>query len=65
MEKINRFGYEKKDLEKKAHISHYTINKINRGDNITTDILEKICITLNCTADDIMEFVPDEVTKGN
>jgi len=63
--KLIDLDMKKKDLEKKAHISHYTINKINRGDNITTDILEKICITLNCTADDIMEFVPDEVTKGN
>lgn len=63
--KLIDLDMKKKDLEKKAHISHYTINKMNRGDNITTDILEKICNTLNCTADDIMEFVPDEVTKGN
>ena len=55
----------KKDLEEKAHVSHYTINKLNRGENITTDVLEKICNALNCTADDIMEFVPDEVTKEN
>ena len=33
----------KKDLEDKANISHYTVNKMNRGDNITTDIIQKIC----------------------
>ena len=50
----------KKDLESMAQVSHYTINKLNRGDNITIDILEKICKALDCTADDIMEFIPDE-----
>ena len=47
----------KRDLEKAAGISHYTINKLNHGDNVTTDVLGKICKALNCTMDDIMEFV--------
>ena len=50
----------KKDLEDKAKISHYTVNKMNRGDNITTDIIQKICLTLKCTPDEIMEIIPDE-----
>ena len=50
----------KKDLAERAHISNYTINKMNRGDNVTTDTLVKICAVLNCTFDDIMEIVPDE-----
>ena len=50
----------KKDLETKVGISHYTINKLNRGENITTDVLAKICLTLDCTVDDIMEILPDE-----
>ena len=47
----------KRDLEKAAGISHYTINKLNHGDNVTTDVLGKICMAFNCTIDDIMEFV--------
>ena len=47
----------KKDLEEKAGISHYTINKLNRGENVTTEVLGKICIALNCTLDDIMEVI--------
>lgn len=50
----------KKDLEELAGISHYTINKLNHGANVTTDILEKICDALDCTMDDIMEFVSDK-----
>ena len=49
----------KKDLAEKAQISNYTINKLNRGDNVNTDTLVKICSALNCTFDDIMEVVPE------
>ncbi len=50
----------KKDLEIKANISDYSIRKLNRGDNVTTDILVKICRALDCTFDDIMEILPQE-----
>ena len=50
----------KKDLETRENISDYTIRKLNRGDNVTTDILVKICRTLDCTFDDIMEILPEE-----
>ena len=49
----------KKDLAEKANISSYTINKLNRGENVNTDTLAKICCALECTFDDIMEMVPD------
>lgn len=47
----------KKDLQNLAGISNYTVSKLNRGENITTDILGKICKALDCRVDDIMEFV--------
>ncbi len=50
----------KKDLEAASGVSHYTINKLNRGDNVTTDVLAKICATLDCEIGDIMEIIPDE-----
>lgn len=49
----------KKNLEEMAQISHYTINKLTHGDNVTTDVLGRICKALNCTLDDIMEFVDE------
>ena len=48
----------KKDLVKVAHISTYPINKLNRGDNVNTDTLVKICSALNCSIEDIMEVIP-------
>ena len=54
----------KKDLAELANLSTYTINKLNRGDNVNSDTLAKICCALGCTFDDIMEVVPDETKKG-
>lgn len=33
---------------------------VSRDENVSTEVLGKICSALNCTTDDIMEFVPDE-----
>ena len=47
----------KKDLETMAQVSHYTMNKLTHGNNVTTDVLERICKALGCSLDEIMEFV--------
>ena len=49
----------KKDLAQIAELSTYTIQKLNRNENVNTDTLTKICKALNCTFDDIMDIVPD------
>ena len=49
----------KKDLEAMAGISHYTINKLAHGENVTTDVLGRICKALGCTMTDIMEFIDE------
>ena len=49
-------GLKKKDLIEMADISKYTIVRLNRGDNISTETVAKICKALNCGFDDIMEI---------
>ena len=49
----------KSDLREKAGISASSIAKLGRGDNITTDVLLKICETLDCKLEDIMETIKD------
>ena len=49
----------KKDLEQKAGISHYVVNKLTHGENVTTDVLGRICKSLDCSLDDIMEFIDE------
>lgn len=53
----------KSDLKDRAGISAASIAKLGKGDNITTDVLLKICVSLNCDITDIMELVPDEKTN--
>ncbi len=45
----------KKDLSKLADLSQQTINKLNHGEIVTTETLEKICIALNCNIGDICD----------
>ena len=49
----------KKDLEAMARVSHYTMNKLTHGDNVTVDALGRICKALGYMMDDIMEFVDE------
>lgn len=53
----------KKDLQSLAGISNYTISKLNRGENVTVDILERICEALNCTINDILDFTEPSNTN--
>ena len=53
----------KKDLKIASGLSHYTINKLNRSENVTTDVLAQICITLGYNIGDIMEVIPDGKEK--
>ena len=47
----------KKDLQEMANLTHYQMTKLSRGENITTDIVGRICTALGVKADDIMEFM--------
>jgi len=47
----------KQDLKIATGISSASIAKLGRGDNITTAVLLKICETLDCNLEDIMETV--------
>lgn len=47
------------DLRDVAKISPSSIAKLGRGDNITTDVLLRICEALNCHIEDILETVDE------
>lgn len=46
----------KKDLQKLAGISSATITKLGKNQNVSTEIIQKICIALECDVCDIMEM---------
>ena len=52
-------GMNRQDLRRATGISPASIAKLGKGENITTDILLKICVALNCNIEDIMESVKE------
>ena len=47
-------------LMRDANISANIIKKIKTGQYLALDKIESICAALNCTPNDILEFIPDE-----
>ena len=53
----------KKDLRTMTGVSTTTMSRLSKDENVSTEILSKICAALNCDVGDIMEFVPDRRDK--
>ena len=46
----------KTDLRSLAHLSSGTMAKLGKSENVTTDVLVRICSALDCDLTDIMEL---------
>lgn len=55
-----RYAYEEKELEAKAQISNYAMRKLAKDEDVSTEVLGKICKALNCSLDDIVEFIDED-----
>lgn len=49
----------KKQLSEAACLSSSTMSKLKKGENLTTDVLCRICKTLKCDFKDIMEYISE------
>ena len=47
----------KKDLCEAAGISHASVAKLGKNENVTTDVLVKICTALKCDISDILSLI--------
>lgn len=50
----------KKDLRAMTGVSTTTMSRLSKDENVSTEILSKICTVLNCDIGDIIEYVPDK-----
>ena len=50
----------KQDLKRVTGISTASIAKLGKGENVTTDILLRICKSLDCDLTDIMELSKED-----
>ena len=55
----------KSDLRKIAGVSSSSLAKLSKGENVTTDVILKICDVLDCNVQDIMEAVKCEPSENN
>ena len=49
----------KKDLSAELNISSATMAKMGKGENVSLEVLQKICEYLECNIGDIMSFEKD------
>lgn len=52
----------KKDLVLAANISWTSVTKMSKGENVSMNILMKVCEALDCNIGDIVEFERDNTT---
>lgn len=55
----------KQDLRNASGVSSASIAKLKKGENVTTDILLRICMALECDIGEIMEVVQEDKTIEN
>lgn len=53
----------KGELQEMSNVSAASIAKMGRCENVTTDVLLRICEALNCNIEDIMERIPIQEDK--
>ena len=54
----------KKEFRDFVGVSYSTMSKLEKGENTTVEVLEKICLKLGCGINDIMEILPDDPENG-
>ena len=54
-------GFSTYTLREKCGIDSKTIRRLRANENMETKTLNKICAAMNCTLNDIAEYVSDEV----
>lgn len=58
-------GLNKIELHKITGLSQSTIAKLTKGENVNTDVLERICEKLHCNIEDIVEFRAEDNQLGD
>lgn len=53
------------DLRKKADIAPNTMTRMKKDQEVTVQVLEKICKALDSDFGEIIEYIPDEEEKRN
>lgn len=53
------------ELTEQAGFSANILTRLRREQYVSMESIEKICLTLDCKIDDILEFIPDDKENKN
>lgn len=59
-EKMQEKGLTTYRIRKDNFMAQSTLQKLRDGQYVTTEVIEKLCLALECTPNDIMEILPPE-----
>lgn len=54
----------KTEFAKEVKISANTLAKLSRHETVSMDVIIRICRTLQCSVDDIMDVLPETRVRG-
>ena len=57
-------GMKKTEFAKEVGISANTLAKLSRNETVSMDVIIRICRTLGCSVDDIMDILPETRVRG-
>lgn len=52
-------GMKKTDLKEEAGISSNVLAKLGKNEYVSMETIEKLCLSLECNVEDILEFSPN------
>lgn len=50
----------KKDFRAVTGLSYSTLYKLEKGENVNVEVIDRICTKLGCSVEEIMEIVSDK-----
>ena len=50
-------------LQFKGNVSSSTIRRLKAGESVSKNTLDALCTILNCSLDEIVEYLPDPPTE--
>lgn len=57
--KLKENNIRQKDFKEQANINSNTLNKLLHNENVTLEIICRICDYFQCMPEEIMEFIPE------
>lgn len=55
----------KEELRKHIETSPATIAKMGKGENVSLDVIDRICNYLNCEMNDVVQHIKESEDKSN